>query len=99
MLPGPPVARAFPVAMKSPLPILDPKEMIFLDSETLSNRRTAQDSPQNSHMNLTGREGTVELSIPALLYFSYTGFAAASCRLQGVDFIFDSFLLFVRSQG
>jgi hypothetical protein len=96
ILPGPPVARAFPVAMKTPLPILDPREMIFLDGETLSNRRTVQDPPENSHMNLTGREGTVELTIPALLNLSYTGFATASRRLQGIDFIFDSFFLFVR---
>ena len=83
--------------MKTPLPILDPKEMIFLDSQTLSNGWTVQDPLQNSHMNLTRREGTVELSIPALLYLSYTGFAAASRRLQGIDFIFGSFFLFIRS--
>lgn len=28
MLPGPPVARALPVAMKTPLPMLEPREMI-----------------------------------------------------------------------
>jgi hypothetical protein len=70
-----------PVAMKTPLPILDPREIIFLDGETLSNKWTIQVPSRDSHVNLTGGEGTVELTIPALLYLSYAGFAAARCRL------------------
>lgn len=49
ILPGPPVARAFPVAIKTPLPILDPREIIFLDCETMPSREHPEPSTGFSH--------------------------------------------------
>ena len=60
MLPGPPVAKAFPVAMKRPLPILDPREMIWI-TESQYPRRDAEGV--YTYVNLARCEGAMKLPI------------------------------------
>jgi hypothetical protein len=54
--------------MKTPLPMLDPREMIC-EKVNVSHRSTI--TWIISHMDLAGRKGTVELAIPILFSLPY----------------------------
>lgn len=66
MLPGPPVARALPVAMKTPLPMLEPREMIWRVCGVSMSQQPPDTSRSQSYVDLARGDGTVELSVPVI---------------------------------
>src|SRR4051794_31359020 len=70
MNPGPPFAKALPVPRKTPLPILEPREIIWKYKSQIHVTVTPQKRTpwaSRTYMNLARSKRALELTIPAVV--------------------------------